>query len=180
MEKSEFDVVIVGGGHNALSCAAYLARAGVDVCILEGRVLGERVRVLRVHEHIRARLQLGVKARLGGGEQGAGLLRLTIGEPHAHGGVEEGRLRRPDRSAAIQRRRAHAPGRPERGDRRPSVAEPRDDLGRGPDVAAQAEHDRFDHLARSPGIRWSTDETLVAGSQAAPWAKMRAVFRSVA
>ena len=37
MEKSEFDVVIVGGGHNALTCAAYLARAGVDVCILEGR-----------------------------------------------------------------------------------------------------------------------------------------------
>ena len=37
MEKSEFDVVIVGGGHNALTCAAYLARAGVDVCMLEGR-----------------------------------------------------------------------------------------------------------------------------------------------
>ena len=37
MDKSEFDVVIVGGGHNALTCAAYLARAGVDVCILEGR-----------------------------------------------------------------------------------------------------------------------------------------------
>jgi len=37
MEKSEFDVVIVGGGHNALTCAAYLARADVDVLILEGR-----------------------------------------------------------------------------------------------------------------------------------------------
>ena len=37
MEKSEFDVVIVGGGHKALTCAAYLARAGVDVLILEGR-----------------------------------------------------------------------------------------------------------------------------------------------
>jgi phytoene dehydrogenase-like protein len=37
MEKTEFDVVIVGGGHNALTCAAYLARAGVDVCVLEGR-----------------------------------------------------------------------------------------------------------------------------------------------
>ena len=37
MEKNEFDVVIVGGGHNALACAAYLGRAGVDVCILEGR-----------------------------------------------------------------------------------------------------------------------------------------------
>ena len=37
MERSEFDVVIIGGGHNALTCAAYLARANVDVCILEGR-----------------------------------------------------------------------------------------------------------------------------------------------
>ena len=37
MEKTEYDVVIVGGGHNALTCAAYLARAGVDVCVLEGR-----------------------------------------------------------------------------------------------------------------------------------------------
>jgi len=37
MKNSEFDVVIIGGGHNALTCAAYLARANVDVCILEGR-----------------------------------------------------------------------------------------------------------------------------------------------
>lgn len=33
----EYDVVIVGGGHHGLTCAAYLARAGVEVCILEGR-----------------------------------------------------------------------------------------------------------------------------------------------
>lgn len=37
MERTEFDVVIVGGGHHGLTCAAYLARAGVDVCVLEGR-----------------------------------------------------------------------------------------------------------------------------------------------
>ena len=37
MPASEFDVVIVGGGHHGLTCAAYLARAGVDVCVLEGR-----------------------------------------------------------------------------------------------------------------------------------------------
>lgn len=37
MERDEFDVVIVGGGHHGLTCAAYLARAGVDVCLLEGR-----------------------------------------------------------------------------------------------------------------------------------------------
>ena len=32
-----YDVIIVGGGHNGLTCAAYLARAGVDVLVLERR-----------------------------------------------------------------------------------------------------------------------------------------------
>jgi phytoene dehydrogenase-like protein len=35
------DVVIVGGGHNSLACAAYLAKAGLDVLVVERRdVLG--------------------------------------------------------------------------------------------------------------------------------------------
>ena len=35
------DVIIVGGGHNGLACAAYLAKAGQDVLVLERReVLG--------------------------------------------------------------------------------------------------------------------------------------------
>ena len=36
-----FDAVVIGGGHNGLVCAAYLAAAGLDVCVLERRgVLG--------------------------------------------------------------------------------------------------------------------------------------------
>jgi len=33
----EFDVVIVGGGHNGLVCGSYLAKAGLKVCVLEKR-----------------------------------------------------------------------------------------------------------------------------------------------
>ncbi len=36
-----FDAIIIGGGHNGLVCAAYLAKAGRKVCVLERRhVLG--------------------------------------------------------------------------------------------------------------------------------------------
>ena len=39
MTINERDVVIVGGGHNGLACAIYLAKAGLDVLVLERRAL---------------------------------------------------------------------------------------------------------------------------------------------
>jgi len=38
-KKTKRDVIIVGGGHNGLTSAAYLARAGLDVLVLERRHL---------------------------------------------------------------------------------------------------------------------------------------------
>jgi len=35
--KTRYDVNITGGGHNGLTCAGYLARAGLDVLVLEQR-----------------------------------------------------------------------------------------------------------------------------------------------
>src|ERR1700731_3243858 len=32
-----FDIVVAGAGHNSLVCAAYLAKAGYKVLVLEGR-----------------------------------------------------------------------------------------------------------------------------------------------
>ncbi len=36
-EKAEYDIIIVGGGHNGLTTAAYLADAGINVLVLERR-----------------------------------------------------------------------------------------------------------------------------------------------
>ena len=38
-ERNKFDCIIIGGGHNGLVTAAYLARAGKSVCVLERRGL---------------------------------------------------------------------------------------------------------------------------------------------
>jgi len=35
MAKNKYDVVVIGGGHNGLVVAAYLVKAGLDVCVFE-------------------------------------------------------------------------------------------------------------------------------------------------
>src|SRR6476661_4531177 len=37
MTPARFDAVVVGAGHNGLTCAAYLASAGLSVCVVERR-----------------------------------------------------------------------------------------------------------------------------------------------
>ena len=37
MSAEPFDAVVVGAGHNGLACAAYLAAAGMSVCVVERR-----------------------------------------------------------------------------------------------------------------------------------------------
>jgi len=37
VSRDHYDVVVIGGGHNGLVCAAYLARSNLRVCVLERR-----------------------------------------------------------------------------------------------------------------------------------------------
>jgi len=37
MPSERFDMVVAGAGHNSLLCAAYLAKAGYRVVVLEGQ-----------------------------------------------------------------------------------------------------------------------------------------------
>lgn len=33
-----YDVIIIGGGHNGVTAAAYLAKSGLSVCVLEEKL----------------------------------------------------------------------------------------------------------------------------------------------
>ncbi len=37
MEDQRFDIIVIGGGHNGSTIAAYLAKSGLSVCVLEAR-----------------------------------------------------------------------------------------------------------------------------------------------
>ncbi len=37
MSENQYDAIVIGGGHNGLVCATYLAKAGNKVCVLERR-----------------------------------------------------------------------------------------------------------------------------------------------
>ncbi|MFA9550781.1 MAG: FAD-dependent oxidoreductase, partial [Hyphomicrobium sp.] len=56
-ESRIVDVAIIGGGHNGLTCAAYLAAAGLDVLVLEknevNKYLGSAYRVFASYGHVR-------------------------------------------------------------------------------------------------------------------------------
>ena len=52
---ARFDVIVVGGGHNGLTCAAYLARSRRRVLVLEAEVRELRREVERLGSRGRRR-----------------------------------------------------------------------------------------------------------------------------
>ena len=75
MSSGIHDVVIVGGGHNSLVAAAYLARAGKKVVLVEADL-----RSPSVHHELRIENTTGVSDFLSGNDDLAGLVRQPQGE----------------------------------------------------------------------------------------------------
>ena len=59
--RSRYDVIIVGGGHNGLTCAAYLGRAGRSVLVLEA---GDRIGGMAVTREFAPGFRASVGAHL--------------------------------------------------------------------------------------------------------------------
>jgi len=56
MNNKKYDVTIIGGGHNGLVAATYLAKAGKSVVILEAN--SEVGGATQVFNHLRALMQI--------------------------------------------------------------------------------------------------------------------------
>ena len=79
LSEEPTDVIVIGGGHNGLTCACYLAGAGLGVTVLErNSELGGCLYTLKL-EDPPARLEIGGYEHGGLRASGCGASRLVVG-----------------------------------------------------------------------------------------------------